>query len=88
MSKPTIERIERYCFDGQEFRDLPAVAKYVENEIGKVIDSTPNRLHPRDAVAVFDSLVRNRERLCLLLSASFCTNSDELQSDKQSIFTV
>jgi len=81
-----IERIERYVFDGKEFRDLAAVAKHVESEIGKVIDSTPNRLTPKDALAVFDALVKHRTRLCQLLSAQYYTDQDELQSDKKSIF--
>lgn len=83
-----IERIERYRFDGQEFRDLTAVSKYVESEIGKVIDSTPNRLTPKDALAVFNALVKNRDRLTLLLSASYLTEPDELQSEKRSIFAL
>lgn len=81
-----IERIERYSFDGQEFRTLADVAKHVENELGKVLDSTPNRLTPRDALAVYAVIVANRKRLCFLLSAEYYTNPDELQSDRASIF--
>lgn len=83
-----IERIERYVFDGKEFRDLPAVYKYVEDEIGKVIDSTPNRLTPKDALAVFNALVKHRGRLTMLLSASYLTEPDELQPDERSIFDL
>jgi len=81
-----IEQFVRYRFDGKEFRDLDAVSKYVENEIGKVIDSTPNRLVSKDALAVYDALVKNRKRLCMLLSADYYTDPDELQSERKSIF--
>jgi len=83
-----IERIERYRFDGKEFPDLTAVSKYVEGEIGKVIDSTPNRLTPKDALAVFNALVQHRDRLTLLLSATYYTEPDEMQSEKRSIFAL
>lgn len=83
-----IELITRYRFDGKEFNDLPAVAKYVENEIGKVIDSTPNRLAVKDRLAIFDALVKNRGRLLKLLSAEFYTEPDEVQSEKKSIFDL
>lgn len=39
-----VERIERYRLDGKEFDDLTAVKKYVENEVGKIIDSAPRRI--------------------------------------------
>ncbi len=81
-----IERIERFRFDGKEFRDLDEVGKHVEGEIGKVIDSTPNRLHPRDALAVYEALIKNRDRLVALLTASYYTDPDEMQSEKRSIF--
>lgn len=80
-----IERIERYTFDGKEFKDLNAVYRYVENEIGKIIDNTPNRLSPKDALAVWQAIVDNRERLCNLLSANYLADPDELRSDKVNI---
>lgn len=83
-----IELITRYRFDGQEFRDLPAVAKHVENEIGKVIDSTPNRLTSKDRLAVFDALVKNRARLVKMLTAEFDPEPDEIQGQRKSIFDL
>lgn len=64
-----ITKIERYVFDKKEFGDLSKVSNYIESEIGKIIDSTPNRLNPKDALAVFDAILINRYRLCTLLSA-------------------
>lgn len=83
-----IERIEKYRFDGCVFDSLPDVAKYVENEIGKVIDSTPNRLLPKDRLAIYDAIVKHRRRLCELLSAEWELTPDELQSDTRSIFQL
>ena len=79
-----IEEITRYRFDGKEFNDLKAVGKYVENEIGKVIDSTPLRLHPRDALAVYDALVNNRHRLVKMLTAEYVVD-DEIQAGSKNI---
>lgn len=83
-----IERIEKYRFDGKVFDRLEDVKKYVENEIGRVIDSTPNRLHPKDSMAVYDAIVTHRRRLCELLLAEFEVQPDELQSDTMSIFQL
>lgn len=88
--KHEIERVTRYRFDGREFCDLPAVLKYVVDEIGNVIDSTPNRLKPADALAIHNALVKHRDRLCLLLSASFDPQDDNdgLHGSKRSIFKL
>jgi hypothetical protein len=83
-----IERVVRYRFDGQEFHDLNEVAKHVENQIGKIIDSTPNRLNADNALAVYDVIVNNRQRLCQLLSATYDNDPDELQGDERSIFDL
>lgn len=64
-----IECVERYRFDGREFGSIPAVARYIEDSIGAVLDSTPLRLPPRDRLAVYAVLVQHRERLCQLLAA-------------------
>lgn len=83
-----IEQITRYRFDGKEFDSLRDVGSYIENEIGKVIDSTPNRIARTDALAVYDVLVKNRTRLIKLLSAEFYTDPDDLQPEKRSIFDL
>jgi len=48
--------------------------------------STPNRLNPHDALAVFNALVKNRQRLIVMLSASYDPEPDELQGQQRSIF--
>lgn len=84
-----IERIETYRFDGCIFDELSAVKIYVENEIGKVIDEGCQfRLGPKERLAIFDALVKNRDRLVTLLTAKFYTDPDELQSDEKSIFDL
>jgi len=82
-----IELITRYRFDGKEFNSLPDVAKYIENEIGKIVD-TPLGLSIKERLAVFEALVKHRKRLTMLLSAEFDREPDELQGDTKSIFDL
>lgn len=63
-----IFKVEKYFYNKMEFSSLDKVTKYIESEIGKIIDSTPNRLNPKDAFAVFDIIIKNRNELCKLLS--------------------
>lgn len=84
----SIERIERYRFDGREFSDLASVKRYIEDKIGAIIDTTPNRLNSRDALAVLDAIIINRAALCVLLSASFVPDDSDFQSPEKSIFTL
>jgi hypothetical protein len=63
-----LQRIERFQLDGREFPDIASAREYVESEIGKVIDSTPIRLHPKQALDVYNAIVKNKERLRALLS--------------------
>lgn len=83
-----IERIERYVFDGLEFKNLKDVQQYVEDQIGKILGSTPLRLTPADRLAVYDVIVVNRTRLCKLLSATYCPDEDSLQGENRSIFEI
>lgn len=83
-----IERLERFRFDGKEFNDLEAVKKYVENELGKIIDATPNRLKPDDRLALYTALVANRHRVVRLLTAEYYVDDpDCLQSEKRNILS-
>jgi hypothetical protein len=84
MAKTDIEKIERYQFDGKEFHDLKEVSKYIEEQIGNILDQTPNRLPPAERIGIFDILVANRERLTTLLSATYWV--DEGFGGRSSIF--
>lgn len=83
-----IDRIDLYRFDNKEFRNLDEVAKYVENELGKLIDATPNRLAPRVRLEIYKALVVNRQRVCKLLSAEYLVDQDALQPEIRSIFQL
>lgn len=60
--------IESYRMDGQDFRSLKQAQKHLESEIGKILDATPLRMEPKQALAVFEAIVKNKQRLCELLS--------------------
>ena len=83
-----IEAVVSYHFDGKHFDSPKAVKLHVENEIGRVIDSTPNRLPSSFRLAVFDQVVKGRRRLIELLSAEFYEDPDEIQSGLKSIFDL
>jgi hypothetical protein len=57
-----------YLLDGRTFRSLKEAKTHLENEIGKILDMTPNRMDPKQALAVHDVIVRQRGRLVQLLT--------------------
>ena len=81
----TIEQVTTYRFDGRDFQDLKAVRTHIENEIGRIIDSTqPLRLTPQQALAVLDAITKNHKRLTYLLGAEYETDDETkniLESD-------
>lgn len=58
-----------YRFDSTDWNTLDAVAEHIENEIGVVLDKTPNRLTPSDRLALHTTIIANRERLVFLLGS-------------------
>ena len=74
-----IESITTYRFDGRDFRSLKDVRTYVEDEIGKIIDSAqPVRLTPAQALAVLEAVTRNHSHLVELLTATIETDEEDL----------
>ena len=57
-----------YRMDGRDFPSLKAAKTHLENEIGKILDTTPLRMEPKQALAVHEVLIRQRDRLVQLLT--------------------
>ena len=76
-----IERFDKYKFEGCVFDSLTEVRKYIENELGRIIDTIQNyprlktRFDAAQRLAVLDMLTGHRERLCNLLSAKYDVES-------------
>jgi hypothetical protein len=77
----------RYRLEGVEYGSLGAVKEHVENEIGRIIDSGPLRLKPKDRLTVFDAIVKNHARLRALLSVEF-SDDTEIQPDVRNILDM
>lgn len=88
MFSSRVKLLELYEFDGKTFASLPDVKKYVENEIGQILDSTPNRLSAADRLALLEAITSQRERLGFLLSATYAAEAGSLQAKVRSIFTL
>lgn len=81
-----IEVQEIYHLDGKEFRSLKQAQTHVENEIGAIIDSSPLRLNSKDRLAVFEAIVKYRQRLCQLLNYEL--ESDDWQTPGKNILEM
>ena len=75
-----LEIIQTYRLDGKEFSSLAAAQMHVINEVGKIIDSTPLRLKPHDALKVHEAIMTNRGRLVELLTVTFETDDEKTEN--------
>ena len=66
-----LQLISHYSLDRLRFEHLCEAQVHLENEIVKIIDSTPVRLNNADRLAVFDAIVKNKARLVDLLTVNF-----------------
>lgn len=65
-----------YRLDNRDFDSLRAAQTHLENEIGKVLDTTSLRLDPKTALEVLAAIVRHHARLVDLLTV-------EIESDER-----
>jgi hypothetical protein len=87
-TKHEIVRLERYRFNEVTFDRLSDVLQYVEDKIGGIIDSTPNRISRKDALALLDALIARRDELVVLLSATIEVETEGPFPETKSIFEV
>lgn len=66
-----------YHLDGCDFRSLKDAQTHVHNELGKVLDSTPLRMDPKQALAVHAAIIANRARLVELLTVEIESPADD-----------
>ena len=70
-----------YLFDGQEFGAVNQIEAYIENTVGKIIDSIDVTLTPNQKLKIFDALELNHKRLYDLLSTSTKPDYDQLTGE-------
>ena len=58
-----VKKIETYRMNGMDFKNLKQVQMFVENQIGKIIDSSSLRLSPSDRLSVFESIMKHKNHL-------------------------
>ena len=81
-----VTRKEIFVLEGKEFSSLRAVHEYMQNRIGAILDKTPQKLPPLQALGVLETLINNRKELCELLGAE--VEPGEWDGVPQSVFEV
>ncbi len=76
---------EIYMYKGKQYNDIDQLAKQVEAEIGKIIDTLPLDMGAKQKLAVFNMLVANKKDIVELLSVTV-EKTDGLYDASQSIF--
>lgn len=81
-----ITKIERFKFNGVEYKSLKDVKTHVENEIGKLIDKASQSMQapltPKQALTLFDFIVTNKEDIKSLLSVEYDKEPDDWQDQQ------
>ena len=83
-----IYAITRYRFEGKEYNSLKSVRIQVENEIGAIVDSASVPIAPRDRLAIFEAIAKNRKRLQALLSVEYTRGEDDIQPEAVNILDL
>jgi len=83
---PTITPKTVYPYKGKEYNSLAALKTCIENELGSIIDTLPERLPPKQALALLDLIVQNKKEIVTLLTVE--VESDEWQERNKNIFDI
>ena len=75
-----------YRLDCQDFDSLGAARQYVTNEIGKILGKTPLRMDSKQALAVFETIISNRQRLVDLLTIEL--ENEDWQGETRNILDL
>lgn len=81
-----LQIVTTFSLDSRSFRTLGQAQEHLVNEIGKIIDSTPLPLMPKDKLAVFNAIIKNKERLVELLTVTY--KSDDPDVDDRNLLDL
>jgi len=75
-----------YPYKGKEYKSLADVKTCIENNIGAIIDTLPERLPPKQALELLNVIIHNKNDLVALLTVE--VESDEWQERNRNIFDI
>jgi len=84
----SINKIERYAYNGKEYRTLPQVKTAIENELGSLIYDIDVTLTPKHRLHILMSLIENHDVYSKLLTNTVDISDDIMYSDDQNIFDI
>jgi len=84
----SINKIERYAYNGKEYRTLPQVKTAIENELGALIYDIDVTLTPKHRLHILMSLIENHDVYSKLLTNTVDISDDNMYSDDKNIFDI
>ena len=83
-----IKMVEKYIFNGVEYKDLASIATIMENKIGAVIDRADVTLTPRQKLNLLKSIVESRRQLVNALTVTIGVSDGSLYAPEVNILDV
>jgi hypothetical protein len=83
---PTIKPKIVYPYKWKEYNSLAALKTCIENDLGSIIDTLPERLPPKQALDLLELIIQNKKDLVALLTVE--VESDEWQERNKNIFDI
>jgi len=77
-----------YVVDGKQFNDTKQVRTHIENCLGALIDSIPDRLSRKDALAVLEMMIEKRVELRRLLDGTIKDSGDGYMEPDANLFIL
>jgi len=74
-----------YTYKGDYYISLAAIKARVENQLGYVVDSFDATLTPKQKLAIFNGLVKNKDSIAELLNITVDISDDELCTNTMNI---
>ena len=84
----SINKIERYAYNGKEYRTLSQVKTAIEDELGKLIDDIDITLTPKHRLHILMSLRENHDAYSKLLTNTVDISDDNMYRDDKNIFDI
>ena len=84
----SINKIERYAYNGKEYSTLPQVKTAIENELGTLIYDIDVTLTPKHRLHILMSLIENHDVYSKLLTNTVDISDDNMYSDDKNIFDI
>ena len=84
----SINKIERYVYNGKEYRTLPDIKTAIEGALGALIDDIDITLTPKHKIHILMSLVNNHDVYSKLLTTTVDISDDNMYRDDKNILDI